>query len=325
MGEVIDMISRKAEASLRVVPLAPGRQPFHGMAWIPAGNFLMGSDHYGPEEAPARRVSLSGFWMDRYPVTNDAFRQFVGETGYVTLAERQPASTDRPGATTRMSAGSIVFVRRPPRVTRNEREWWLFVPGAHWRQPEGPGTTSKDKGHHPVVHIAYEDAEAYAKWAGKELPTEAEWEYAARGGLDGMRFAWGDEFLPRGRQMANTWPGDYTDLAVPLGTSPAGSFPPNGYGLYDMTGNAWEWTQDWYEDKRSLKAFANNNPRGGTREKSYDERTHPYLVPRKTIKGGSYLCASSQGGCRPAARSAHPIDMATCDLGFRCIVRTQSA
>lgn len=328
MGEVIDMISLKAMASLRVHTPAPTRQPFHGMAWIPGGKFMMGCDHHEAEEAPARRVSVSGFWMDRYPVTNDAFRQFVGETGYVTVAERQPTATDGVNPTPqRMVPGSIVFVRRPTNITtRGTREWWIYVPGAHWRQPEGPGTNIKDKGHHPVVHIAYDDAKAYAAWAGKELPTEAEWEYAARGGLDRMRYAWGDEFMPRGMQMANTWPGDYTDRAVALGTTPAGSFLPNGYGLYDMTGNTWEWTQDWYQEHKHAPGsfLTSNNPRGGTREKSYDERLHPHLVARKVIKGGSYLCSSSQGGCcRPAARVAHPVDMTTCDLGFRCIVRTQ--
>ena len=224
---------------------------------------------------------------------------------------------------------SVVFQKAPQRVSLDDHyNWWVYVAGANWRNPEGPASSLRKKSKHPVVQIAFEDAEAYATWAGKELPTEAEWEFAARGGLDGAEFAWGDEFTPGGRPMANTWQGEFPwqNLATDgyEGTAPVGSFPPNGYGLYDMAGNVWQWTTDWYGGHRSLQkaCCTPDNPRGALREESFDPGTPALRIPRKVIKGGSYLCAPNY--CRryrPAARMAQPTDSAICHLGFRCIVR----
>lgn len=311
---------------------APDRTtPPEGMVWVPGGTFLMGSDRHYPEEAPAHRVTVDGFWMDCCAVTNDQFRRFVEETGYVTVAERVPDPADYPGAKPELLVpASVVF--RPPRHRvdlRNHFNWWAYVPGANWRHPFGPDSSIDGLGDHPVVHIAYEDAEAYARWAGKELPTEAEWEFAARGGLDGATYAWGDEFTPGGRFMANTWQGEFPIQNLALDgfewTAPVRSFPPNGYGLYEMIGNVWEWTSDWYQPHSEAvhsTCCARMNPRGGERERSIDPRTPAIRIPRKVIKGGSYLCAPNY--CRryrPAARVAQPVDTSTCHLGFRCIIR----
>jgi formylglycine-generating enzyme required for sulfatase activity len=250
------------------------------MVWIPGGTFRMGSDKHYPEEAPVHRVTVDGFWIDRAPVTNREFRRFVEATGHVTIAERKPDPKDYPGALPEMlKAGSLVFT--PPDYPvdlRDWSQWWAFTFGATWRRPYGPKSSIKGLDDHPVVHVAYADAEAYAAWAGKSLPTEAEWEFAARGGLDGAEFAWGDEFTPEGRQMANTWQG-----AFPFQnkredgyerTSPVTAFPPNAYGLYDMIGNVWEWTSDWYTPKHSADApkacCIPQNPRGGREADSYD-------------------------------------------------------
>jgi sulfatase modifying factor 1 len=226
----------------------------------------------------------------------------------------------------------VVFQKPRQRVDlRNHYNWWGYVPGANWRHPEGPVSSLKGRAQHPVVHVAYEDAEAYAKWAGKELPTEAEWEFAARGGLDAAEFTWGNEFTPSGKLMANTWQGEFpwqnllTDGYE--GTAPVGSFPPNGYGLYDMAGNVWEWTTDWYQDHNQIphSCCASFNPKGGDRERSYDPCVPEIKIPRKVMKGGSFLCAPNY--CRryrPAARMSQPVDTATCHLGFRCIVRAEA-
>jgi formylglycine-generating enzyme required for sulfatase activity len=211
---------------------------------------------------------------------------------------------------------------------RNPYNWWGYVPGADWRRPEGPKCNLKDRNQYPVVQVAYEDAEAYAKWAGKSLPTEAEWEFAARGGLEGSDYTWGNEFAPDGKMLANTWQGEFPWQNLKTdgfeGTAPVGSFPPNGYGLYDMTGNVWEWTTDWYQSHSLLNhsCCASMNPKGGDRDRSYDPRQPDIRIPRKVMKGGSYLCAPNY--ChryRPAARMGQPIDTSTCHLGFRCIVR----
>jgi sulfatase modifying factor 1 len=306
------------------------RTVLEGMVWIPGGTFLMGSDRHYPEERPAHRVSVDGFWMDAHAVTNDEFARFVAATGYVTVAERAPDPADYPGAKPELLVpGSAVFPKPARRVDlRNPYEWWAYVPGADWRHPLGPDSSIDGLGDHPVVHVAYEDALAYARWAGKDLPTEAEWEFAARGGLDGATYAWGDEFLPGGRIMANTWQGEFPIQNLVLDgyewTSPVGSFPPNGYGLYDMIGNVWEWTSDWYREYGDVvrPCCASTNPRGGERDASYDPRTPESRIPRKVIKGGSYLCAPNY--CRryrPAARLAQPVDTSTCHLGFRCVVR----
>jgi formylglycine-generating enzyme len=210
----------------------------------------------------------------------------------------------------------------------NHFSWWTWVPGANWRHPEGPGTWIGGREKHPVVHMALEDVEAYANWVGKELPTEAEWEFAARGGLDGFDYAWGDELTPDGKIMANTWQGrfPYENLRMDgyEGTSPVAAFPPNGYGLYDMIGNVWEWTADWYQPHKDLprSCCASSNTQGGLREKSYDPSMPDVFISRRVIKGGSHLCAENY--CqryRPAARMAQAIDSGTNHVGFRCIVR----
>ena len=237
-----------------VEEIAASREPapFPDMAWIPGGTFLMGSDHFYPEERPQHQESVAGFWMDRHPVTNQEFARFVEATAYVTLAERPPRAEDYPGADPAMLVpGSLVFQRtRGPVDLRDWRHWWRWTPGACWRKPKGAGTSVKDLARHPVVQVAYEDIEAYARWANKEIPTEAEWERAARGGLEGAAFTWGDEPEPGGRILANTWQGEFpwqnTLRDRYYGTSPVGTYPANGYGLVDMAGNVWEWTSDWY-------------------------------------------------------------------------------
>jgi formylglycine-generating enzyme len=312
---------------------AADRDAFDGMVRMESGTFLMGSDSHYPEEGPAHRVTVDGFWMDRHPVTNADFAAFVEDTGYVTSAERAPNAEDYPGARPELLTPASVVFEKPagPVDLDNHYTWWNYVPGADWRHPLGPHSSLSGRAHHPVVHIAFEDAEAYAEWAGKSLPTEAEWEFAARGGLDGAEFAWGAELKPDGQLMANTWQGEFPwqNLGCDghLGTSPVGSFPPNGYGLHDMIGNVWEWTTDWYEAHHkptsSTCCSGAQNPRGGSRDKSYDKRMPGVRIPRRVMKGGSYLCAPNY--CRryrPAARMAQPIDTSTCHLGFRCIVRS---
>ena len=308
--------------------------PSENMVWIPGGDFLMGSDKHYPEEAPAHRVTVHGFWMDQFVVTNQEFRRFVEATGHVTLAERPPKAEDYPGAKPELLVPASVVFRKPPhRVSLEDcYNWWTYVPGADWRHPEGPQSSLRERANHPVVHVAYEDVEAYAKWAGKELPTEAEWEFASRGGLDAAEYVWGDEFAPGGKMMANTWQGEFPWENLKTDgferTAPVGSFPPNGYGLYNMAGNVWEWTSDWYQEHSQVAqtCCASFNPRGGERERSSDPRTPDIKIPRKVMKGGSHLCAPNY--CRryrPAARMAQPIDTSTCHLGFRCIVRPESS
>ena len=274
--------------------------------WIPGGTFRMGSERHYPEEAPVQRVRVEGFWMDRTPVTNRQFRAFVETTGYFTVAE---------------AAGSFVFTPpKKPADLRGWTQWWELRSGADWRHPCGPGSSLDGRDEHPVVHVAYRDAEAYAQWVGTTLPTEGEWEYAARGGLDGAEFAWGDDFLPGGRYMANTWQGAFPHQNLRHDgyehTSPVTAFPANGYGLYDMTGNVWEWTTDWYTSKHR----AGTSPSSET--DSYDPRQPELRIPRKVLKGGSYLSAPNH--CqryRPAARQGQPLDRSASDVGFRCIVR----
>jgi formylglycine-generating enzyme len=327
MRRPIALPVRAADAST-----PPGDPPFPDMVWIPGGTFRMGSDHHYPEERPAHTVRVDGFWMDRHPVTNERFRPFVDATGHVTFAEILPRAEDYPGALPEMLyAGSLVFTKPAGPVDRRDsRNWWRFQAGADWRHPSGPETSSEGLAQHPVVHVNFGDAEAFARWAGKELPTEAEWEFAARGGLEGAAFAWGDEFLPGGRHMANTWQGEFPwQNLLSDGyetTSPTGEFPANGYGLFDMIGNTWEWTTDWYVAAHPSDAgrpcCAPHNPRGPRAEESYDPGQPAIRIPRKVIKGGSHLCAPSY--CRryrPAARFPEPVDTSTSHLGFRCIVR----
>jgi formylglycine-generating enzyme len=303
------------------------------MVWVPGGTFSMGSNDHYPEEAPVHRVRVDGFWIDRTPVTNRQFKDFVKATGHKTFAEIAPHPKDYPGALPHMLyAGSLVFVP-PPSANglRDWSQWWTFMKGADWRHPFGPKSSINTAGQHPVVHLTHSDAFAYARWAGKDLPTEAEWEFAARGGLDGAEFAWGDEFMPGGQHMANTWQGEFplrneNDDGYER-TSPVAAFPANGYGLHDMIGNVWEWTSDWYSPKHHADApkacCIPENPRGGQEDGSYDPAQPNIRIPRKVIKGGSHLCAPNY--CRryrPAARHAEAVDTSTSHLGFRCVKRT---
>ena len=309
----------------------PKPQADTDLCFVPGATFRMGSDHHYPEEAPAHVVTVDGFWMDRYTVTNRDFDRFVQTTGYVTLAERPVDPALYPGAQPELLVpSSVVFVKPAGRVDlRNVYNWWQYIPGADWRHPRGPQSSLQGLWDHPVVHVAFEDAAAYATWVGKELPTEAEWELAARGGLDGAEFVWGDELAPNGELRANTWQGEFpwqnTNDDGYEWTAPVGSFPPNGYGLHEMAGNVWEWTTDWYSashERGASACCAPTNPRGAKLEESFDPR-ESIKIPRKVMKGGSYLCAPNY--CRryrPAARMAQPIDTATCHLGFRCIVRS---
>jgi formylglycine-generating enzyme required for sulfatase activity len=302
------------------------------MVRVPGGSFRMGSTGWYPEEAPIHSVVVDAFWMDEHPVTNAEFGAFVDATGYVTFAELAPDPTQYPGADPRdLVPGSLVFhATRGPVDLNDASQWWQWVPGADWRHPGGPSTDVDGLAEHPVTHVAVQDAEAYARWAGKELPTEAEWEFAARGGLDGATYAWGDEFSPDGRMMANTWQGEFPWQNLLLdghaGTSPVGAFPANGYGLYDTAGNVWEWTADWFRprhpDDVGHACCAPVNPRVATPDGSYDVGNPGAQFPRRVIKGGSHLCAPNY--ChryRPAARQPEAIDTTTSHIGFRCILR----
>ena len=290
------------------------------MVWIPGGTFLMGSNAFYREERPVHRATVPGFWIDAHPVTNAQFRQFVGATGYVTLCERPPDPRMYPDADPALLVpGSLVF-RKPPGPVdlRDHRAWWEYLPGADWQHPQGPDSTIDARDDHPAVHVAYEDACAYAAWAGKALPREAEWEFAARGGRDGATYAWGEEFAPDGRALANTWHGRFPweNLGANgyAGTSPVTAFPSNGYGLYDMIGNVWEWTASLFTmpgaegSKQSCCAPA--TPGGG--------------IARRVVKGGSHLCAPNY--ClryRPAARQGEAVDTSACHIGFRCVLRVR--
>jgi formylglycine-generating enzyme required for sulfatase activity len=291
------------------------------MIWVAGGRFLMGSNAFYPEERPARPAAVDGFWIDKFPVTNADFDKFVAATGYITTCERPPDPAMYPDADPALLVpGSAVF-RKPsgPVSLRDSRAWWEYVPAADWRRPQGPESSIDGRDNHPVVHVTYEDACAYAAWAGKELPTEPEWEFAARGGLDGATYAWGDETAPQGRIMANAWQGRFPweNLAVDgyEGTSPIDAFPPNGYGVYDMIGNVWEWTASLLgrSDAENKKSCC------------VPSAAHSHFA-RRVVKGGSHLCAPNY--ClryRPAARQGETVDTSTCHIGFRCVVRTSDA
>ncbi len=313
----------------------PATVPFvaatgHPAARLAGGTFRMGSDVHEPEEAPAHPVRLEPFAIDVGPVTNDRFATFVRATGYRTVAERPLDPRDYPGAPAEnLVPGSLVFTpTRGPVDLRHLSQWWSWTPGASWSAPEGPGSHLEGRAEHPVVHVAAEDAEAYARWAGGTLPTEAQWEYAARGGLDGAAYAWGDERAPEGRIMANVWDGpDFpwrsSGESGWLRTSPVGTFPPNGFGLFDVAGNVWEWTADWWSARHEPPAASAccvpRDPRGGGRDGSLDAAQPQFAVPRRVIKGGSHLCADSY--CRryrPAARRPQPVDTGMSHVGFRC-------
>lgn len=304
--------------------------------WIEGGEFAMGSNDHYPDEAPVRTVAVDGFFMDAHPVTNDQFAEFVEATGHVTFAEKRPDPKLYPDALpSDLVPGSLVFtMTRGPVDLRQFHNWWNWTAGADWRHPLGPGSTNAAVGDHPVTHVAYSDVAAYAEWAGRSLPTEAEWEFAARGGLNGAEFIWGDEDTQDTEPRANTWQGRFpyenTELDGWTLTSPVGSFEANGYGLYDMAGNVWEWTDDWYED-RSHKppepsCCAPQNPRGGTQLGSLDARQLGTPIPRKVLKGGSHLCSIQY--CfryRPAAHQPQMIDTSSTHIGFRTIKRPQAA
>jgi formylglycine-generating enzyme len=296
------------------------------MIFIPGGQFLMGSNDFYPEERPARPAVVLPFWLERHPVTNAEFARFVDETHYVTRAERPVDPRDYPEATAEeLAPGGLVFQQPGGPVPLNDISgWWAFVPGANWRQPTGPDSDLEGLDEHPVVQIGYEDAEAYAAWRGRRLPTEAEWEIAARGGLESAPYCWGNDMVVAGHYMANTWQGEFPWQNLALdgygGTSPVGAFAPNGFGLVDMAGNVWEWTADWWQvGVQSMSPCC--SPRttavgGGEWSAAPGER-----FGRKVIKGGSYLCAPNY--ClryRPSARQPEPIDTTTCHLGFRCAV-----
>ncbi|HSS92911.1 MAG TPA: formylglycine-generating enzyme family protein [Candidatus Dormibacteraeota bacterium] len=302
------------------------------MGWIPGGTFRMGSDHFYFEERPAREVSVSGFWIDSHPVTVADFRAFVDATGYVTSAERPLDAAAFPGVDPSLLVpGSVVFAPTShPVDLRDFKLWWRYLPGASWRSPSGAASSTDGLDQHPVVHVAYEDALAYSMWAGKALPSEAEWERAARGGLDGTVYTWGDQPIPGGRHMANTWQGEFPwqNLLADgfFGTSPVCAFPANGFGLYDMAGNVWEWTEDFF---RIPNATLPTSPCCAPRDPRVEEpdlrlfgAEPDAAVPRRVIKGGSHLCAPNY--CfryRPAARQAEAVDTSTAHIGFRCVVR----
>jgi formylglycine-generating enzyme required for sulfatase activity len=302
------------------------------MVWIPGGEFWMGSNDFYPEERPVHRVRVDGFWMDAHPITAGEFRRFVRATGYVTVAERPLDPEDYPDADPDLLVpGSLVFRKSAGPVPLDDyRNWWEYRPGACWKRPGGKGTSIVGRERHPVVHVSWEDVAAYADWIDKELPTEAEWEYAARGGIESAVFAWGDDDVVGDRAMANTWQGEFPWQNLRLdgfeGTSPVGSFPPNGYGLFDVTGNVWEWTADYWSADRP-EAFAPccvpHNPRVTSAEASRMRGEPGEQFPRRVIKGGSHLCAPNY--ClryRPAARQSQTIDSGMAHLGFRCIRRS---
>src|SRR4051812_46414172 len=317
-----DVLQQSADHADTMLVRQAAEPPHPRMLRIPRGTFRMGSDKHYPEEAPVHRVTVDGFWIDVIPVTNREFRRFVNATGYITLAEIKPDAKDYPGALPHMlKAGSLVFTPPDHAVdTRDWSQWWNFKFGASWHRPYGPRSSISGLDDHPVVHVAYCDVEAYAKWAGKELPTEAEWEFAARGGLEGAEYAWGDEFMPGGKHMANTWQGQFPCQNFSTDgferTSPVLAFPPNGYGARDMIGNVWEWTTDWWSTRHEADApkacCIPENPRGGPETASHDPRQSNIKIPRRIVKGGSHLCAPNY--CRryrPAARHAEPVDTST--------------
>jgi formylglycine-generating enzyme required for sulfatase activity len=283
------------------------------MRWIAGGAFRMGSADFYPEERPVREVQVTGFWIDERPVSVADFRRFVKATAHVTVAERAPAPEDFPDAhPEQLVPGSLVFRRsRGPVDLRNVRNWWSYVPGACWSRPEGPGSDTYTRARHPVTQVAYDDAAAYATWAGKALPTEAEWEYAARGGLDGATYAWGDEPFPDGRPMANTWQGDFPWQNLRLdgyeGTSPPGAFPPNGYGLLDMTGNVWEWTCDPFDaasvgSASGASCGRRSHASRGRRTSPAQTGLRPCPCRRRPVASGAWLRSPR----RPAATALAP-------------------
>jgi len=307
-------------------------RPAKPMKWLTGGPFMMGSDHHYVEEFPRHAVQVDGFWIDSAPITNAEFAAFVDATGHVTTAEIAPDPKDYPGALPEMcKAASLLFTpTEGPVDLANWSNWWRFEFGINWRCPQGLDSDWRDIPDHPVVHVTHSDAAAYAAWDGKSLPTEAEWEYAAWGGADDCEFAWGDELEPGGEHRANVWQGQFPwqNLCGDgfARTSPVATYPANGFGLFDMIGNVWEWTEDWFSARHSHGASkpccVPVNPRGGPKSNSHDQCGGP-PIPRKVVKGGSHLCAPNY--CRryrPAARHPQPIDSSTSHIGFRCVKRS---
>ncbi|MDF2157834.1 formylglycine-generating enzyme family protein [Algoriphagus sp. CAU 1675] len=324
--------TQQEELSINTAP-APKDKP-EGMVWIPGGDFVMGTNDADAYEAekPAVQLKVKGFWMDAHEVTNAEFAEFVKETGYITVAEREidweelkkqlPPGTPKPDDSV-LVPGSMVFTPPPfPVPTRDISLWWSWVNGASWRHPEGPDSDLIGKENHPVVHIAFEDAEAYAQWAGKRLPSEIEWEFAARGGMNGKRFAWGDELTPNGQYLANTFQGTFPHENLGqdgfIGTSPVQSFAPNTFGLYDMIGNVWELTSDWY-DALKYARIAGQAPKLDAGMNPCYNPDNPYAQER-VIKGGSFLCAANYCvNYRPSARQGQAFDSGTSNVGFRLV------
>ncbi|GLI27889.1 hypothetical protein ARHIZOSPH14_21310 [Agromyces rhizosphaerae] len=293
------------------------------MVRIPGGTFRMGSTEFYPDEQPVHERAVATFEIDRYEVTNAQYAEFVDATGYVTVAERPLDPAEFPGVDpAELVPGAMVFTPTPgPVDLRDWRNWWRWEPGASWRHPSGPDSGIDDLAQHPVVHVAFEDATAYAEWAGVRLPTEAEHEYAARGGLDGARFAWGDEPYPGGEALANSWLGRFPyDNRGVGGTAPVGSYPANGYGLYDMTGNVWEWTSDYYTPRHVQLSDTPVDPGRRTNLLASASAQDGFPnMPRRVLKGGSHLCSPDY--ClrfRPAARSPQAEDTGQSHIGFRC-------
>ncbi|WP_310022873.1 formylglycine-generating enzyme family protein [Croceicoccus sp. BE223] len=304
------------------------------MIRLAGGTFTMGSEAFYPEEKPLRRVKVDPFWIDETPVTNRQFASFVAATGHVTNAEIAPDPRDYPGMDPTMAQpGSVVFTKPDGPVPLNDwTQWWRFCFGADWRHPLGPESSIDGLEDHPVVHVCFADAKAYAEWADKSLPTEAEWEFAARGGHEGREYQWGDELAPGGRMLANYWQGTFPYQNTKEDgwehTNPVRTFPANDYGLHDMIGNVWEWTRDWYAMPKAARKKKPDacctiaNPRGATMRESFDPSLAHLKVGRRVTKGGSHLCAENY--CqryRPAARQGQPVDTSTNHIGFRCVVR----
>jgi sulfatase modifying factor 1 len=293
------------------------------MVWIPAGKFSMGSSHPGFDDTrPIHTVELDGFWMESTLVTNAQFERFVKAAGYVTVAERKPDPKDFPGvAPEKLVPGSLVFKAPSKPVPLDDvSQWWEYAPGANWRHPEGPGSDLKGREGHPVVQVCFDDAIAYAKWAGKRLPTEAEWEFAARGGLSQMPYVWGKEFKQGGKFMANTFQGSFPDRNSKedgyARTSPVRAFPPNNFGLYDMAGNVWEWCSDWYRPDYYAES-PRKNPQGPG--DSYDPGEPG--IPKRVQRGGSFLCTDQYcSRYMPGGRGKGAVDTGASHLGFRCVL-----
>ena len=277
----------------------------------------MGSENYYPEEAPVREVEVASFLIDPMPVTNRQFADFVKATDYVTVAERPLDPADYPGLTAaQLKPGAFMF-RPTDKPDPDVSDWWHFKPGAHWRRPEGGESVFSGRLDHPVVCVTYDDAAAFARWAGKRLPSEAEWEFAARGGIEGADYAWGDDWMPAGKSMVNTYIGEFPrkNGKPKYRTTRVGSYPPNGFGLFDVTGNVWEWTSDWYLSDSHAPAGCC----GSTAEDSYDPCLPELRIPRRVMKGGSFLCAANYcARYRLAARQPQAIDTAMVHIGFRC-------